>query len=271
MTSYQTINEVVLIPTALIESNPMQPRKVFHEHDIYELAKSILENGLLQPITVRKLEDNRFELIAGERRLIAVRALGKEEIPAIIEEMTDEKSSVLALIENLQRKDLNYFEEAEAYALLIEKWKLSQLELAKKLGKAQSTIANKLRLLKFTSSQRETIAQQGLTERHARAFLKIEDGEVLNKVIAYVSSHNLNVEQTERYIEHLENKANETKPRRLLIIKDFRIFVNTIHKAVKTMEEAGIFADTTQSEEEEYINLNIRIPKTSVYSKKNSA
>lgn len=271
MTSYQTINEVVLIPTALIESNPMQPRKVFHEHDIYELAKSILENGLLQPITVRKLEDNRFELIAGERRLIAVRALGKEEIPAIIEEMTDEKSSVLALIENLQRKDLNYFEEAEAYALLIEKWKLSQLELAKKLGKAQSTIANKLRLLKFTSSQRETIAQQGLTERHARAFLKIEDGEVLNKVIAYVSSHNLNVEQTERYIEHLENKANEIKPRRLLIIKDFRIFVNTIHKAVKTMEEAGIFADTTQSEEEEYINLNIRIPKTSVYSKKNSA
>lgn len=269
MLTLEAINSVVKLPVDIIRSNSMQPRKIFDEQDIYELAKSIKENGLLQPITVRPIQCGEFELIAGERRLIAIKVLGEKEIPAIIEAISDEKSSILALIENLQRKDLCYFEEAEAYSLLMEKWDISQMELAKRLGKAQSTIANKIRLLKLTDKEKTEILKQNLTERHARALLKIDAIEDREIAIEHIAKAQLNVEQTERYIDRtLENGSNKEKPKRLLIVKDFRIFINTINKAIDTMKEAGILANADKEENEDYINYTIKIPKSSIYSKK---
>lgn len=256
------INKVVLLPISEIHKNPNQPRKYFDPQAIRELAASIEENGLLQPITVRKISGNYYELIAGERRTHAFKFLAFDFIPAIIEDFTAEQSAVLSLIENLQRKDLNYFEEAEGIQKLMDELGLSQQQISSRLGKAQSTIANKLRLLKFIPHIRRLILERNLTERHARALLKLDHDDALPTTIDYIWENRLNVEQTEEYIEELTTPPKESNsPKRIILIKDMRIFINTINKAVMILNAAGIPAVSDKKENEEYIEMTIHIPK----------
>lgn len=259
------INKVILLPVDEISPNPNQPRKYFDKNALEELCQSILANGLLQPVTVRQREGGEYELIAGERRWLAFRQLGQAHIPSIVEECTDQQSSMLALIENLQRKDLNYFEEAAAIQRLMKDLDLNQQQISLKIGKAQSTVANKLRLLRFPPPLRELMLEAGLTERHARAVLKLPEGEA-PRHIEHIIQNKLNVEQAERYIQECLHKLEQTHPpTRLLIIKDMRIFLNSINKAVKLMQSAGIEVDSQKKETDEYVEMTIRIPKASVY------
>lgn len=257
------VNKVVLIKIEDIVSNPSQPRKDFEHSRIAELAESIKQNGLLQPVSVRRINNNKYELIAGERRALAYRFLNEEYIPAIVDYFTDEQSAVLALIENLQRQNLNYFEEAVAIQRLVDEYGLTQRDLSIKLGKAQSTIANKLRILKIPEIFREKMLLNSLTERHARALLKIEDSNKLAAIIDYIINNDLNVEETEAYIENVNN-VNQQNRKNIFIIKDFRIFINSINKAVKMMNTAGINVKSERKEDEEYFHYVITVPKDKV-------
>lgn len=254
----KTINRVVMLPIEEIHRNPAQPRKYFEEEQLAVLAQSIAENGLLQPITVRKL-GKEYELISGERRLRACEKLQYTQIPAIIIEITERESAVLALIENIHREDLSVFEQAEALKRLILEWQVTQEEAASKLGMAQSTVANKIRLLKFSEEERELILQGNLTERHARALLKIEKASLRRELIQAAIDKKWNVLQLEHQIELMESKKKRGK--KVPIIKDVRIFANTLNKAVKLMREAGIPALSEKKEGEAFIEYIVRIPK----------
>jgi ParB family chromosome partitioning protein len=263
------INKVVLIPIKCITSNPAQPRKSFEPNSLRELSESIQANGLLTPIVVRKKSDDTYELVAGERRTLAFRALGREFIPAIIEDYTPEQSAVLSLIENLQRKDLNCFEEARAISKLMDELGLNQNEISRRLGKAQSTIANKLRLLRYSQDTAEKMLSGGLTERHARALLRIENEALLKKTIEDIIRLNLNVEQTESYIEKILTPAPPTQSKhskRVMLLRDARIFQNTIKKAVDIMSVAGIPVQSTKDESDEFVEYTIKIPREYYYS-----
>ena len=260
------INKVVLLPVDEILPNRSQPRKHFDEQAIRELGHSIRANGLLQPITVRRLSQNEYELIAGERRVIAFRSLGRDKIPAIIEEYTDEQSAVFALIENLQRRDLHFFEEAEGIERLMRELGLTQMQASQQLGKAQSTLANKLRLLKYPPHIREKMRTATLSERHARAMLSLPDQDD-PAPIDYVINNKLNVEQTEKYVQRLLEEQSRPKTMRTIIIKDMRIFLNSINKAVKMMQSAGINVSHQKQEHQSHVEVTIRIPKDSVYNK----
>ena len=265
------INKVILIPEYKIKPNPYQPRKVFDDEKIDQLATSIAQYGLLQPITVLPMEDGNYQLVAGERRLLACRKLRMHEVPAILTSMDEERSSALALIENIQRCDLNYFEEAMAIQKLMKMVGHTQQAVAKKLGKNQSTIANKLRLLQFSEEVREAILAANLTERHARALLNLNEqgDEVLLKAVKEISEKEMNVSQTEKYIAQLIGKKEEKpKKKELFVVKDLKIFFNTIDKALETMKLSGIEAKTQMQEEEDEVVYTIRIPKESAYSKK---
>jgi len=265
---HKEIGKVVLLPLNHIVSNPNQPRKYFDTEAIQELSRSIAQNGLLQPVTVRRLPGDRYELIAGERRTMAFRSLGEEYIPGIVEEYTGGQSAVMALVENLQRKNLNYFEEAVGIATLMEELGLSQMQVSQKLGKAQSTVANKLRLLKYSPVLREKMLAASLTERHARALLKITDDQILENLVEHIIINQLNVEQTERYIENLSNERKRSKNTRIFVVKDMRIFQNTIHKAVDLMRESGIDVDMATAESEEFLEYTLKIPKSAIYRSK---
>lgn len=273
-TKQKTISRVLSLNIREIASNPYQPRNQFDPRALQELADSISQNGLLQPITVREWE-NGYQLIAGERRLMACKMLGMEQIPAIVNRVDDEKSAVFALIENLQRKDLNYFEEAQGIQTLMQTSSMSQQEVAKKLGKAQSTVANKLRLLSFSEELRQKMLDNGLTERHARALLRLPNERLVNEAIQYIVAERLNVGESESYIESLLTAVPEKPPSkpatRLFVVKDLRIFMNTITKAVSTMRLAGIEVDTSKEEDEEYIHYLVKIPKKSAYRSSHSA
>lgn len=273
-TKQKTISRVLLLNIREISSNPYQPRSQFEPRALQELADSISQNGLLQPVTVREWE-NGYQLIAGERRLMACKMLGMEQIPAIVNRVDDEKSAVFALIENLQRKDLNYFEEAQGIQTLMQTSGMSQQEVAKKLGKAQSTVANKLRLLFFGEDLRQKMLDNGLTERHARALLRLPNERLVNEAIQHIVAERLNVGESESYIESLLTAVPEKPPSkpatRLFVVKDLRIFMNTITKAVSTMRLAGIEVDTSKEEDEEYIHYLVKIPKKSAYRSSHSA
>ena len=273
-TKQKTISRVLLLNIREISSNPYQPRSQFEPRALQELADSISQNGLLQPVTVREWE-NGYQLIAGDRRLMACKMLGMEQIPAIVNRVDDEKSAVFALIENLQRKDLNYFEEAQGIQTLMQTSGMSQQEVAKKLGKAQSTVANKLRLLFFGEDLRQKMLDNGLTERHARALLRLPNERLVNEAIQYIVAERLNVGESESYIESLLTAVPEKPPSkpatRLFVVKDLRIFMNTITKAVSTMRLAGIEVDTSKEEDEEYIHYLVKIPKKSAYRSSHSA
>lgn len=252
---------VIEIAVDSIAPNPAQPRRLFGEKELQSLSASIRVNGLLQPVTVRKVETG-YELIAGERRLRACKLAGLKTIPCIVSDSSDYKSAVLSLTENLQREDLHFFEEAEGISRLIEVWGVTQEEAAYRLGRSQPAIANKLRLLRFPEEEREKIAAAGLTERHARALLRITDAAERQKATETVIDKGMNVCQTEKFVDKIINKEPDlSKQKKTPVIKDIRIFMNTIAHAVKTMKLGGINAQTLNSETDDYIECIVRIPK----------
>lgn len=256
-------NRVIQIPVAEIFPNPHQPRSEFDYSDISSLAESICQNGILQPLSVRKIEKG-YELIAGERRLRASKLLQLRYVPCIVLNISERTSAILALVENIQRQDLSFFDEAKAIEKLINFYGMTQEDAAVKLGKAQSTIANKLRILKLSDEEREIITKYNLTERHARALLRLgskEDRlEILNRIIKY----NLNVEKTESTIDEYIGKVKEKESyrKRSKVFQNVKIFVNTINKAVETMKAAGIAADSKKIQNEDYIEYRVKIPIT---------
>lgn len=252
--------EVLNIPINFIKQNENQPRKVFNQNTLIELSESIKEYGVLQPISVRRKNTNNYELVAGERRLRASQLAGLLEVPAIVVEMNDTESAVIAMIENLQREDLNYIEEAEGYDRLIKEHNFTQEELAAQIGKKQSTIANKLRVLKLSGVVKEKLIVSGLTERHARSLLKLPDQNSQLEVIDEVIKRELNVKKTEELIEaKLINKSNEKdkKPKFKWSINP-RIITNTLKQI---MDKNGIEATYTHKEKEDYLEIMVRIPK----------
>ena len=267
---FNTKNESKLIdiPIKLIKPNKHQPRKIFNENELLSLTESIVNNGLLQPLSVKKISQNEYELIAGERRLRACALAGISKVPCIVMKCSDRQSAVFALIENLQRSNLNMFEEALAIRRLILECSLTQERVAKQLGKNQSTIANKLRLLRLDKSEQEIIIVSKLTERHARILLRYEPN-IRKIILSKMINDNLNVKQSEKFAEMLiknnekvkSKKQNNTK----IIVKDVRIFINTISKAIDTMKLSGIEAFTNTTESDDYIEYNVKIPKSRIY------
>lgn len=258
--------QILLIPQQDIYPNPSQPRKRFDSEELEGLAESIRLNGIIQPINVRRRDDGYYELIAGERRLRAARMVGLPRIPCILMEVTDEKSALFALLENLQREDLNFFEEAAAIHKMMAEYGLSQEDTARRLGKAQSTLSNKLRLLKLPDDVRYEILKAGLTERHARALLRLENSDNLTKALNIIIDKRLNVAETDKLVSQmLDNTLIQKKPP-MKLFKDVRIFINTLNHAVDTMRRAGIEADSAKSETEQYIEYTVRIPKSGDYT-----
>lgn len=256
----KVVNKVVELEVEKIRPNPYQPRKTFGD-DIEELAKSIRSNGILQPLTVRR-EDNGYILVAGERRLRAAKLLEMKLVPCIIIDVTERNSALLAILENIQRKDLSFFDEAEALEKLIEFYGMTQEDAAIKLGKTQSTIANKLRLLKLSPEVRRKISEYGLTERHARALLRLSEEDKQLDMVENIYLKRMNVETTEKAIERLLEKEKELESirRRKGAFRDVRLFVNTINKAVEMMKAAGINADSEKIQLEDHIEYIVRIP-----------
>ncbi|MBR0541307.1 MAG: ParB/RepB/Spo0J family partition protein [Clostridia bacterium] len=252
--------EVYDIPQDLILPNPNQPRKRFDFDELENLAQSIRENGILQPITVRRTDDKKFELIAGERRLRAARLVGLVKIPAIVIDMEQKDSALFAIIENLQRQSLGFFEEAEAIEKLINEYNMSREDVCRKLSIAPSTLSNKLRILKLPEEMRFKLSKAGLTERHARALLALEDDNQRARALSIVIDRHLNVSETERMIEQMLHR-NTRQRSNIRGIRDVRLFINTLNHAVDTIRRAGVDADTARSETEEYIEYVVRIPK----------
>ena len=269
--SENTISE---IPIIKIRPNRAQPRKQFNEDELSALSRSISENGILQPLTVRKASPTEFELIAGERRLRAAILAGMKRVPCIIVKCSDKESAVYALLENLQRADLGMFEEARGISRLIRRYGLTQEQAAAKLGKTQSTIANKLRLLKLSPEEQEWIEKAGLTERHARALLRIDNEEQRREALSKIISENLNVTRSEELVgiyTHNNPRSQEKKKKSKAVIKDLRIFLNTINKAVDTMRLSGIDAQSVKTDTENFIEYTIRIPKAQINRAEKSA
>lgn len=241
--------KVVNIPTESIFPNPNQPRRYFDAAALEELAESISRYGVIQPITVRRA-DRGYELIAGERRLRASVMAKIDTIPAVVINADEEKSAVLALLENLQREDLCFFEIAEAYRALIENHHLTQDELARKVGKSQSAVANKLRILKLTPKVRRLINEYSLTERHARALLQIEDETTQTEVLNTIFNKQLNVVQSEEYINNIISNIPKRKKKKVIYphIKDMRIFTNTIKSALETVRRSGLETDMVKND-----------------------
>lgn len=255
------LGKIVDIPIDFVKPNPNQPRRHFDSQELTSLAKSISQDGIIQPLTVRRVE-KYFELISGERRLRAGKIAGLKTIPCIIVDISDKRSAILALIENIQRADLNFFEEAEAIALLIQEFNITQEETAMRLGMAQPTIANKLRLLKIPPHERAMIFNNKLTERHARALLKINDETKRREVLNYIIENNLTVDATEKYIKSFEEKEKieESYKKRSPILKDIKLFFNTVDKAVKVMQLAGVDAEVKKQKHDGLIEYTILIP-----------
>ena len=260
----KTVNRVVLIPVDSIYPNPDQPRRVFDPEKINELAASIGQYGLLQPITVQQFERNTYQLVAGERRLLACRQLEMEEIPAIVTQMKKEDSAALALIENIQRCALNYFEEAQAIENLMEMLGVTQQVIAGRLGKTQSTVANKLRLLKYPPTIQEKLLQRGLTERHARALLPLLGTDKLEPALEMVAGKEMTVSQTEQYVVAQLEQKKEKKSLDVYVVKDLRVFVDTVTQATELMKLAGIKASTNMKEDGDELVYTIRIKKKTV-------
>lgn len=261
----RSAGQVLLIPSDSIYPNPNQPRKVFDQNELVNLAISIRMNGILQPITVRQIE-NGYELVSGERRLRASRLAGLLNVPCIVVEVNSLKSAVFALIENLQRQNLGYFEEALAINKLMKDFSLSQDEAARRLGKAPSTVSNKLRLLSLPEEARNQLTENGLSERHARALLRLEAGEVM-EVLQKITEKKLNVTQTEKLVEEYVSKRKEPKRQTKIMFSDVKIFLNTINNALETMQKAGIKAEFKREDNEDSYIYLIEIPKKSVYKK----
>ena len=247
-----------------------QPRKTFDEYELKLLADSIAVNGIIQPLSVRKSLDGKYEIIAGERRYRAALMVGLRRIPCILHKVDRQTVAVYSIVENLQRSDLSVFEEAEALEKLNTVYGMSQSETAAKLGIAQSTLSNKLRLLKLEKSLRERIEKARLTERHARALLRIEPS-LRADTLDYIIANGLTVSQTEEYVETVINpkiKKEVTEPVRKYAIGDVRLFYNSLSKLVDTLQNAGVDAKTRKFENDKYIEYKVRIKKEQMGSNK---
>lgn len=254
--------EVIEIQTDKIIPNRFQPRKDFDLSELMSLAKSISQLGVIQPLTVRKTEDI-YELICGERRLRAAKIAGLKTVPCIISNISDSQSAMIALIENIQRQDLNFFEQAEGIKMLIEIYGITQQEAAIKLSLSQPAVANKLRLLKLSGNHREIIIKNNLSERHARALLRLKE-ERRSEVLNIICEKSLTAEETEKYISQLfkNDKIKESYMKRSAAVGDVRLFFNTVEKALNIMRLAGVDAKSEKKQEDGFIEYTIKIPKS---------
>jgi ParB family chromosome partitioning protein len=255
-------DEIKKIPLSDIVPNRYQPRTVFDDEKIQELALTIRTHGIIQPIVVREYELGKFEIIAGERRFRAVTKLGWDSIPAIVKDFNDAETASVALIENLQREELSVIEEAIAYAKLLDLHNLTQEALAQRLGKGQSTVANKLRLLKLPEEVQEALLQKQITERHARALIPLKSSEKQIKILQEIIDLQLNVKQTENRVNRLlEESEDKPKPKRKAFSKDMRIAMNTIRQSLTMVQDSGIDLNSTEEEFDEFYQITIKIPK----------
>ncbi|WP_252504969.1 nucleoid occlusion protein [Sporosarcina sp. Marseille-Q4943] len=249
----------------LIKPNKYQPRTIFSEEKIEELARTIHTHGVIQPIVIRKSDDG-YEIIAGERRFRAMKKLGWEEVPAIIRDLDDKETASIALIENLQREELTAIEEAYAYEKLLELHGLTQEALAQRLGKGQSTVANKLRLLKLPDEIKNSILTKEISERHARALISVKDAELQHKLFQEAIDEQLNVKQLEERIQQALNPVEEEKEKkkavkRKSVSKDVRIALNTIRQSLALVTKSGINVKTEEEDTEEFYTITVKIPK----------
>lgn len=256
---------ITFVNTELISPNVYQPRKIFNEESIDELAKSIISYGIIQPLSVRKIGDNRFELIAGERRLRAAKKAGLKEVPVIFVDVTDKDSAAIALLENIQREDLNFLEEAEAFHNLIREHNYTQEALAEVIGKKQSTIANKIRILKLSVEIRRMLLENNLTERHARALLKLPTEEIQLRILKIVIKNGLNVKRTEELIEKelikiTEDNGSKDSKKKIKGIFSPKVYINTVKQV---FDKYGVPAQYSSKELEDKIQITITIPKSS--------
>jgi ParB family chromosome partitioning protein len=253
-------DEVKQIPINEIDASPFQPRTVFDDDRIDELCQTIKTHGIIQPIVVR-VRGGRYEIIAGERRWRAVTKLGYDTIPAIIREFNDSQTASIALIENLQRENLTAIEEAIAYQKLIELHQLTQESLAQRLGKSQSTIANKLRLLLLNDTIKMALMERKITERHARALLSLDSEEAQLKVLEEIITKELNVKQTETRIAFLKESVKLKKAKRISFTKDVRLALNTIRQSIDMVSGSGLPIKTNEKDYEDHYEIVIQIPK----------
>ncbi|MCR8658477.1 nucleoid occlusion protein [Paenibacillus endoradicis] len=254
--------EVKLIPITDIVSSPFQPRTIFDDERIDELCQTIRTHGVIQPIVVR-VRNDKYEIIAGERRWRAVTKLGHDTIPAIVREFNDSQTASIALIENLQRENLTAVEEAVAYQRLIELHTLTQESLAQRLGKSQSTIANKLRLLGLPEIVKQSLMERQITERHARALLSLDSEELQLKVLQDIIKNELNVKQTEMRIAFLKELTKPKKAKRISFTKDVRLALNTIRQSIEMVSGSGLEIKTKEQDHEDHYEIVIKIPKNS--------
>jgi len=256
-------SRVRYVPINDIRPNPQQPRRRFDPEGLQELAASIAAYGILQPLTVRQ-QGGVYQLVAGERRWRAARIAGLRQVPCLLARVDEEDAALLALIENLQRRDLDYMEEAEAIARLLRRYGLSQQQAAEKLGRSQSAVANKLRLLRLEEPVVEALHRYGLTERHARALLRLCDGEQRLRAVEHIGKTGMNVAAAEAYIDRLAAENQTTPPHRrsAYIIKDVRLFLNSVERGIRLMQGAGVGAQVARQDTDSEICLTVRIPKT---------
>lgn len=251
---------LLLLPPEQIRPNPGQPRRYFDRAGLEELAASIAQHGMLQPLTVRR-QGTGYELVAGERRLRAAKMLGMTEVPCLLLSLTEEQSGLAALVENLQRRDLDCWEQAEGIARLMRLYVLSQEQAAARLGISPSAVANKLRLLKHSPAVRAALRDHGLSERHARALLRLPTEDQRLEAIGIIVRGDLNVAKTEALVEAMLTKQPKPKPKRKLLVRDLRLFLNSVDRHLETLKLAGFPAGTTREETESEIILTIRLPK----------
>ena len=256
--------DVVQLKVDDIVPNEFQPRTKFDDEKIKELAQTLQTHGMIQPIVVRKKNDDKYEVIAGERRLRAAKLLGWETISAIVRNLTDRETASVALIENIQREELSVIEEAQAYQQLIKMHSLTQEALAQRLGKSQSTIANRLRLLSLPDEIKQGLIDRMITERHARALIKLKEADLQLKFFQKIIEQQLNVRETDEMIKQFLEKGQAEKkqrPKRKFISKDIRIATNTIRRSLKMIQDSGIKVETEEEDFEDYYQITIKVPK----------
>lgn len=253
---------VVRLPVEAIKASPFQPRKAFGSEDLRELADSIRAHGVIQPIIVRPVPQG-YQLVAGERRWRAAMMAGLSEVPALVRPMTDREAALVAVVENVQREGLGFLEEAEAYDRLLREFQMTQRELAERVGRSQSSIANKLRLLRLPAEIRAVISQEMISERHARALLQLPRADLQARVLREVVARDLTVRETERLIERVlrENAAARTRSRVKGVVRDVRIFMNAFRQAADALIAAGIPAEVVENDHEGFYEFIVRVPK----------
>ena len=252
--------KVLFLPVEDICPNPDQPRRVFSQPELEELAASIRALGVLQPLTVRRRE-GQWELVAGERRLRAARLAGLSQVPCLSVQVDSQSSSLLALVENVQRRDLDFWEEALALRQILDTYHLSQEELARRVGKSQSAVANKLRLLKLSDEALALLREHGATERHARALLRLNSPEQQREAAEQVAARGLTVAQTELLVDQMLTATPTDRKRPTFILKDVRLFLNTLSRSLELVRSAGVDARCRRQDTDEEILLTIHIPR----------